>query len=307
MRVFVSYAREQKAIADAIAIGIREAGNHVFFDKDSLPSGREYIGKIRAEVNASDLFVFLLSPESVARGAYALSELAAARQKWPAPSGRVLPVEVTPLNKPEDIPPYLASVGILQAEGNLVAETLAAVAALVSARRRRLKAIAGLTAAPLLGATVIMCTIWVLQANVTEPPGIAIRSASCTSLPADDLYRIEASGDVFGPNGQYYLEASLGGSESFHRALALWSGELECKGWSKEKVGGPPKFNFCLHRAGEPSSKTWTGSFRGKFERPDRLYIRLHRTALLANEAPQIATTEVFFKECPESESFLKE
>ena len=136
MRAFLSYASEQRLIADRIAVGLRQAGAEVFFDRDALPAGEGYDAAIRAQVERSDLFIFLVSPDALAPGTYALTELGLARARWPNPSGHVLPVTVVPLAG-QEIPPYLAAVGILTPAGNVTAEVLASVAKLAGRRRRR--------------------------------------------------------------------------------------------------------------------------------------------------------------------------
>jgi hypothetical protein len=127
MRIFVSYASERRSVADAIAVGLQQDGHVVFFDRDDLPSGEGYHTRIREEAFKSDLFIFLVSPESVEDGAYTLTELGFAREKWPSPSGHVLPVIVAPTEL-DRIPAYLRLVTFVQREGDLVAEVLARVA-----------------------------------------------------------------------------------------------------------------------------------------------------------------------------------
>ena len=137
MRVFVSYASEQRTTADRIANGLRQAGHRVFFDRDALQPGDGYDDAIRREIEKSDLFVFLVSPQSVESGGYALTELGFARKRWLNPSGRVLPVMVaaTPI---EAIDPYLRSVSILSPKGDVVAEVLGRVSDIHRRRRLRL-------------------------------------------------------------------------------------------------------------------------------------------------------------------------
>jgi nucleoid-associated protein YgaU len=95
----------------------------VFFDREDLPAGRSFDDYIRNAIEESDLFVFLISPESVADGRYSRTELKLASRKWPTPGWHVLPVELvtTPI---EDVPAYLRSLTVMQAEGNLVAEVV---------------------------------------------------------------------------------------------------------------------------------------------------------------------------------------
>ena len=52
-------------------------------------------------------FVFLVSPESVEPGSYCLTELGFARERWPKPADRVLPVVVA-ATPPESFPPDIS-------------------------------------------------------------------------------------------------------------------------------------------------------------------------------------------------------
>lgn len=126
MKIFLSYASEQQAAAESIQLGLVESGHEVFFDRESLAAGAHYLTRIAAEVQACDLLLFLVSPESVATGRYTLSELDLARRKWPHPSGHLLPVLVAPTPM-ASIPPYLLAVTLLKPRGNLVADIVHAV------------------------------------------------------------------------------------------------------------------------------------------------------------------------------------
>lgn len=129
MQIFLSYAAERREISDRIALRLRDADHEVFFDRDDLPAGEGFDKLIRERMQDSDLLVFLVSPESVAPGAYTHTELSLARQRWRRPSGHVLPVMVadTPY---EDIPEYLKAVSVLEPSGDVAAETVAAVEAM---------------------------------------------------------------------------------------------------------------------------------------------------------------------------------
>ncbi len=135
MKVFISYASEERPTADELAVRLRTEGHTVFLDKDNLPEGEGYDAQIRAAVAACDLYLFLVSPRSVQPGRYTLTELKFAREQFPNPRGRVLPVmlDATPFS---DIPPYLSAVTVLQPQGNLVAETVAEVGAMLQRRAR---------------------------------------------------------------------------------------------------------------------------------------------------------------------------
>lgn len=129
MQIFLSYASEDRSLAEEIQLALLGAGHVVFFDKASLPAGGDYHSRIEAAVKRCDLFIFLISPNSVASGSYALTELKFARLRWHHPKERVLPVRLHGTAW-EAIPPYLKSVTVLEPEGNVPAEIVGAVSAI---------------------------------------------------------------------------------------------------------------------------------------------------------------------------------
>ena len=122
MRVFLSYAGEDRLTAERIAHSIRARKHDVFFDKHDLPPGTTYEDKIEAAVNGSDVFVFLISPHSVEPGSFTLTELDMAQRKWKRPNGRVLPVMIAPVPF-ELIPAYGKAVTVFEPVGDVAAET----------------------------------------------------------------------------------------------------------------------------------------------------------------------------------------
>jgi TIR domain len=143
MRIFLSYATEDKAIAEPIAFSLRARDHEVFLDRDDLPAAGDYNKRIELALDQADFMVFLLSPTSIAKGRYTLTELEFARRKWRTADGRVLPVIVqpTPLN---DIPSFLKSVTILEPKGNTAAEVASAVDRVQPISRGAARANAGL-------------------------------------------------------------------------------------------------------------------------------------------------------------------
>ena len=167
MRIFLSYASERHDVAEGIALALRNEGHAVFLDRDDLPPGSSYDDQIRNAINASDLLVFLISPESVSDGRYTLTELAFARKRWPSPQHRILPVEIaaTPF---DTVPNYLKAVTILQPQGNRGAEVAAAVADLGRRRTRwRWPATAG-GAAALIAVAVLVWQYVIDQSVIVE-------------------------------------------------------------------------------------------------------------------------------------------
>lgn len=146
MRVFISYASEDRGVAEEIRLALAGADHEVFHDKESLPPGEDYHDRIRTAVARSDVLVFLVTRNSVAPGSYALTELKYARGKWPHPKGKVLPVRIGDVDW-NAIPPYLREVTVLQPEGNMPAEVVAAISGMASPGRRKRKLALSIAAA----------------------------------------------------------------------------------------------------------------------------------------------------------------
>lgn len=137
MKLFISYPSNQRDLAERLRIALEGEGHSVFTDRAELKEGETYHEALREAVDEAEGLVFLITPRSVAPGSYALTELDLAQRQWRSPSGRVLPVmvEPTPL---ASIPPYLRAVTLLQPKGDVVAETVAAMARLRGDSRRGL-------------------------------------------------------------------------------------------------------------------------------------------------------------------------
>ena len=172
MRIFISYASAHHDTAESIALRLRRDGHVVFFDRHSLRAAEEFDTSIRREVESADLFVFLITPEAVRAGAYTLTELDLMQQRWPDPSGRVLPVmlESTPIN---DLPPYARAVTVFHAKGNLVAEVAAQVAKISGQRRRRRMPY-------VLGGAVLVGLVAIGYALMTREPASENRTQQAT-------------------------------------------------------------------------------------------------------------------------------
>ena len=130
MTVFLSYAHEQRSIAEEISLALSTRGCDVFFDRYTLQPGLEYGEAIQKAVQTCDLFVFLISPDALRDGKYALTELGFAKKRWKNPSGKILPVMARPtLDSRIDL--YLRAVTILYPQGNVAAEVAARATALL--------------------------------------------------------------------------------------------------------------------------------------------------------------------------------
>jgi len=126
LNIFLSYSAAEDNIAEQVYFTLTTSGHQVFFDRTNLPPGDEFDSAILSAIRQSDLFIFLISPDSIAEGRYTRTELRFAREMWPNPVGHVLPVLVkeTDFSK---IPNYLKAITILEPEGHIPAEVSATV------------------------------------------------------------------------------------------------------------------------------------------------------------------------------------
>lgn len=89
MRIFISVASPERPHADEIALALRGDGHRVFLDDTDLPAAESFHERIRMAIQAADMMVFLISPDSVSPKRYTLSELKFAMDKWPHPRNHV--------------------------------------------------------------------------------------------------------------------------------------------------------------------------------------------------------------------------
>lgn len=132
MKIFLSYASQDIESAKAIYLALRDQGHRVFFDRAELPAGDEYHNRIRAAIEKSRLFLFLISPNAVDAGSYTLTELDIADKA----GSKILPVmiEKTPI---ESLPASIKGITFLQPDGSLPAAVAAEVHRIASTFRRK--------------------------------------------------------------------------------------------------------------------------------------------------------------------------
>lgn len=119
--VFLSYASEDRDIAEAVKHALTGCDYTVFFDKSNLHAAENYHLALRKAIGGAKLFVFLVSADSVAQHRYTRTELKFARYRWDHPKGSVLPVMVRPVAL-SAVPTYLRAVTFLEPEGDIGAE-----------------------------------------------------------------------------------------------------------------------------------------------------------------------------------------
>lgn len=205
-KVFLYYASEDKASAEAIQLALVSEGHTVFFDDQSLPAGGDYQRRIRDAIASCDLFVFLASPASVAPSKFTLTELEFARRRWPSPVDRVILAILREL-QPADLPPYLKAATVLTVRGNAAAEVRASVSALVAHRSRWMRrARIGTGISVVLAAGVFTITRKDQPQNATSEP-----SAAQPWTPMQGEIRFDSdSGDSIGDGRAHVLSDTNG-------------------------------------------------------------------------------------------------
>ncbi len=133
-KIFLCHASEDKPIAEPIQLALVNAGHTVFYDEQSLPPGGDFHERIEKAIRECDLFIFLMTKNSLQTGKYTLTEMSFARERWPSPVGKVLPVNLHELPSSE-VPPYLSAVTLLNIQGNPASEVRAAVANLLKKKK----------------------------------------------------------------------------------------------------------------------------------------------------------------------------
>ena len=136
MKLFLCYSSSDRSLAEPILFALRAQDHGVFFDRSDLPPGEEFHARIRQAIEGSDLFIFLMSPDSVGEDKYTLSELDIAQKNWAHPAGKVLPVMLRPIAL-DLVPAFLKAVTILDPAGNVAASVADAVHRIDMRRRRR--------------------------------------------------------------------------------------------------------------------------------------------------------------------------
>ncbi len=119
LKVFISYSRDDLAIADEIANALERHGFDVLIDRRDLPYGEKWQAELADFIIGSDTVIWVISPASVA-SKWCRWELDQVGRH----NKRLIPVKVGDV-KLEDLPPQLSEIHILPAEGQFsIAEHL---------------------------------------------------------------------------------------------------------------------------------------------------------------------------------------
>ena len=132
MRIFLSYAWQDREQAKSVYLALRDQGHRVFFDRADLPAGDEYHNRIREAIENSHLFIFLVSPLALDAGSYTLTELDVAEKS----RRKLLPVVLAETDF-ANLPATLKAVTVLRTDGNVAASVAAEVHRIASVRKQR--------------------------------------------------------------------------------------------------------------------------------------------------------------------------
>lgn len=172
-KIFISYASEDRALANDINERLRQSGHDVFFDESNLKPSDAYDRVIQSQIAKSDVMLFLCSEYSLSPGRYTLTELEMAKAVWKAPQGRVLPILLGNTDF-GDLPAYLKGLSAYRQKGDPVSEITQMANDLVNRRRRKRRLIWGgaIAAASLLavGAYVTGTQVKVVESDTIDKP-----------------------------------------------------------------------------------------------------------------------------------------
>jgi formylglycine-generating enzyme len=201
MKIFLSYASQDREIAQNINRALLEQGHDVFFDREDLMPGDEFHNQIRRTIENADLFVFLISEHAIDPGSYTLNELDIAEKKMKQASGRLLPVMLQPMPL-DQIPAFAKSVTLLQSMGNIPAAVADAVNRIALKRRR---ATLGKWGSAALAVALIAASIWF--ARTTGEPAQTIAGNDGAPLALVPAGKFTMGDDVESPQREIYLDA----------------------------------------------------------------------------------------------------
>jgi TIR domain len=169
VRVFLSYASAQRPLAERINYLLQSEDHSVFFDREDLPAGDTYGERIRSAVEDCQVFIFLVSPDSVSAGSYALTELAFAERVPARRAPAIIPVLAAPISSIEQLPPFLAPLTLLEPRGDAAAEVAARVAELARRRLHR-RSLQGAAVAAV--AALVIAAVLVLRQGMPPTPPV---------------------------------------------------------------------------------------------------------------------------------------
>lgn len=279
MKIFLSYASQDRAVADQINRALLEQGHDVFFDREDLPPGEEFHIRIRRAIERTDLFIFLISASALDPGSYTLNELDIAERRFTRPSGRMLPV-LLHATSIQHLPAFLSSVTLLDSPGNVVAATADAVHRLVLQRQRKQWGMIGGSVAV---AALVAAVAWSARRGGTLAPERVGRDGAPSMLvPVGDF----VMGDADAPLRRvlyldaFYIDQYEVTTARYAKFLAANTSVTPPDGWQEIELARVPEMPvvnvnwndasaYCTWVSARlPTEAEWEKSARGSDERP---------------------------------------
>lgn len=127
MKLFISYANEDKKLAARVTAALEAEGHEPFFADRELSQHDAFNPVLRDHIDGSDGFVFLISPASVKSGKYTLNELEQAVRKWRPPTGHIFSFFAR-RTASRTLPALLPQTTIETTEGDLPAHIVSVIA-----------------------------------------------------------------------------------------------------------------------------------------------------------------------------------
>jgi formylglycine-generating enzyme required for sulfatase activity len=225
MRIFISYASQDREPANSVYLALRDQGQQAFFDRADLPAGDEYHNRIRKAIQKSHLFIFLLSPNALDANSYTLEELSIAEKA----GVKLLPVV---LREPamDQIPASIKNVTFHRPLGNLAASVAAEVHRIAADFMR--KRIKGLAAA-LLIVTAVAGGLFYLREARNKGEVIGKDGAPAVLIPASSFVMGD---DENSPRRDIYVDAFY--MDKYEVTVSRYAKFLEATG----NVGAPEEW-----------------------------------------------------------------
>jgi formylglycine-generating enzyme required for sulfatase activity len=231
MKVFLSYAKEDRGMANAIYLVLRDQGHRVFFDRTDLPAGEEFHNRIRLAIEGSHLFIFLLSAKATDKQSYTLSELEVAEKA----RIKLLPVALDDVDF-ATIPESLKAVTIYRSDGNVAASVGAEVSRIGAGfRRKRLQQIGAVG----LFVAVVSAGLFYGAKALRHNPSIGKDGAPAVLIPAG---KVTLGDDEESPRREIFLDAFY--LDTFEVTVARYGNFLKATGnlklpedWPEGAVG----------------------------------------------------------------------
>lgn len=277
--VFVCHVREQKNIAELIFQKLGDSGIEVLFDRDQVDDGSRPDGPLKELVERADLFVFLLTQDSLDPNRYVHTEVAWRKHSHPiARKNNLLVAEWPNLDRStQQLDPYLDVLVKLEVKGHYAAHIAQAIE---DRFKERAGGIWGVwqtvrnhwrVAAIVFVAVIVASAYFSSNSDTTDHRPITVeRSPDFKSLPIPSSELYAKIGNLEGANWTERLVSVLGEDD---RATIKRNDWVIVNEWIKTRSGLPDQTEQGLIPATEI----------GRLSPGDVVHVRSVHAAPLAN------------------------